>query len=238
MYEYRTKILRITILRILRNSYFKHFTEGPLMNASQAFTRLASITTMIATMIAITSGCTTAPPANAPVFSEPPAVIADNNYVSHVAVRTVEWDVASFRRWLEKEQMITFLPKDQGIPGAKSATPMRGTWGQNGSVRRVNLENGHYVFDHITNTQFPELFQYQVYGFTNEAGKVAEYIKAEFRYTEAKPGFTTLQWTYSMRPKSMFTRPFVNSFMNDKMKPYMEAGMDNMATAAKKAAGK
>jgi hypothetical protein len=204
------------------------------MNSPFSFSRTLGILIVLVAL----SACSTTPPGNAPSFTEPPTMAADDNYVSHTASRTVEWDIVSFRRWLEKEQMITFLPKDQGIPGVQSATPMRGTWGQAGSVRRVNLDNGHYVFDHVTNTQFPGLFQYQVYGFTNEAGRVAEYIKAEFRYTETRPGFTTLQWTYAMRPKSMLTQPFVKSFMSNKMVPYMEQGMDTMAQAAKRAAGR
>lgn len=182
------------------------------------------------------TGCSVTPPAVPPEMPQPPVIVNDHNYVSHVATRTVNWDRAAFRRWLEREQMISFLPKDQGIPGVKGATPMRGAWGQNGAVRRVSLDNGHYVFDHITNNQFPDVFQYQVYGFTNEAARVAEYIRAEFKYTESAPGVTTLQWTYSMRPKSAFSKVFVEQYMANRMRPYMEGGMDNMAAAANKAA--
>jgi hypothetical protein len=197
--------------------------------------RLTTSMVFVTALFAL-AGCAVTPPAVAPEMSPPPAIINDNNYVSHVATRTVNWDRASFRRWLEKEQMISFLPKDQGIPGVRGATPTRGTWGQNGAVRRVSLDNGHYAFDHITNNQFPDLFQYQVYGFTNEAARVAEYIRAEFKYTETAPGVTTLQWTYAMRPKSALTKLFVEQYMNSKMRPYMEAGMDNMVAAATKAA--
>jgi hypothetical protein len=197
--------------------------------------RLATIVTF-AIALSTLAACTVAPPATAPEMSPPPPIVNDDNYVSHVATRTVNWDRASFRRWLEKEQMISFFPKDQGLPGVKGTTPTRGTWGQNGSIRRVALENGHYAFDHVVNNQFPELFQYQVYGFTNEGARVAEYIRAEFKYIENSPGVTTLQWTYAMRPKSSLTKLFVERYMTNTMRPYMEAGMDNMVAAATKAA--
>jgi hypothetical protein len=72
---------------------------------------------------------------------------------------------------------------------------VQGTWGQNGAIRRVNLDNGHYAFDLILNNQFPDVFQYQVFGFTNEAARVAEYIYAELKYTEPAPGKTLLTWS-------------------------------------------
>jgi hypothetical protein len=197
--------------------------------------RLSTAAIAVTALVAL-AGCAVNPPTAAPEMSPPPAIVNDNNYVSHIATRTVNWDRATFRRWLEREQMISFLPKDKGIPGVKGATPTRGNWGQNGAVRRVSLDNGHYAFDHITNNQFPELFQYQVYGFTNEAARVAEYIRAEFKYTEISPGVTTLQWTYAMRPKSALSKVFVEQYMSNKMRPYMEAGMDNMVAAATKAA--
>jgi hypothetical protein len=191
---------------------------------------------LLASSLLSLGACSVNPPNVAPDMTAPPAIANDDNYVSHVATRTVNWDRASFRRWLEKEQMVSFLPKDQGIPGVTGTTAMRGTWGQNGSVRRVSLDNGHYAFDQVTLNQQPDLFQYQVYGFTNEAARVAQYIRAEFKYSEPSPGVTTLQWTYSMRPNSALTKLLVESYVNNKLRPYMEAGMDNMAAAARKAA--
>jgi hypothetical protein len=180
----------------------------------------------------VLAACSATPPSVPPELSNPPAIVQDDNYITHVTKRTIQWDRVQFRRWLESKQFVSFLPKDQGIAGVKTAVPMRGIWGQNGAIRRVHLEDGHFVFDHIINNQYPDVFQYQVYGFTNEAGRVSEYIRAEFKYTEDKPGVTTFQWTYSMRPKSALTRPLLNSFVQNKLIPYMEEGMDNMAKAA------
>jgi hypothetical protein len=177
-------------------------------------------------------GCAVSAPAQAPEVSTPPAVVNDDNYVSHVAVRTVQWSRPEFRAWLEREQLVKFFPKDRGLPGFKGSTPMRGQWGTNGAIRRVELDNGHYAFDHILNNRYPDVFQYQVYGFTNEAARIAAYIRAELRYDEVSPGVTRLSWTYSMRPKSGLTQPLVSMFMSRTMKPYMEAALDNMAAAA------
>jgi hypothetical protein len=184
----------------------------------------------------LAAACSVSPPQQAPSAPEPPAIDAKADYVSHVTSRTVDWDRVSFRRWLEARQLVSFFPKDQGLPGVLSTTPMRGTWGQNGAIRRVHLDNGHYAFDLILNNQFPDVFQYQVYGFTNEAARVAEYIYAELKYTEPAPGKTTLTWTYSMKPTSALTRPLASNFINSRFAPYMEAGMNNMLAAAQAAA--
>jgi hypothetical protein len=39
-----------------------------------------------------------------------------------------------------------------------------------------------------------------------------------------------------MKPKSEMTRPVASFFINNRFAPYMEAGMNNMAAAAKDAA--
>jgi hypothetical protein len=182
------------------------------------------------------TACSAAPPAQAPGLAEPPAIAQDENYVTHVSTRTVNWDRVSFRRWLEREQLVSFFPKDMGIAGVKSTTPMRGTWGQNNAIRRVELEDGHYAFDFIVNNRYPDVFQYQVYGLTNDLGRVAEYVRAELKYSEDKPGVTTLQWTYAARPKSAITKSLLDNAMKNRIAPYMEAGMTNMAAAAAKAA--
>jgi hypothetical protein len=178
------------------------------------------------------AACSISPPASPPELGTPPVVVNDDNYITHITKRTINWDRVQFRRWLETNQLVTFFPKDKGIAGVKSTTPMRGTWGQNGAIRRVSLDDGHYAFDLIINNQYPDVFQYQVFGFTNDASRVTEYVRAELKYIEDKAGVTTLQWTYSLRPKSALTRPLLNSFVQNKLIPYMEEGMDNMAKAA------
>lgn len=184
----------------------------------------------------VLAACSATPPSVAPELSNPPAIVQDDNYITHITKRTIQWDRVQFRRWLETNQLVSFFPKDKGIAGVKSTAPMRGTWGQNGAIRRVSLDDGHYAFDLILNNQYPDVFQYQVFGFTNEASRVTEYVRAELKYIEDKPGVTTLQWTYSLRPKSTLTRPLLNSFVQNKLIPYMEEGMDNMAKAAQVAA--
>jgi Polyketide cyclase / dehydrase and lipid transport len=213
-------------------SIFMFFLQD---SVSQFKLRLAAMLATASVVLGL-SACSAAPPAQAPAMPEPPAVINDDAYVTHVAQRTVQWDRVAFRQWLEKEQLVSFFPKDMGIPGVKGTTPMRGTWGQNGAIRRVELDDGHYAFDLILNNRYPDVFAYQVFGFTSQAGRVADYIRAELRYTELSPGVTQLQWTYAMRPKSALTKPLVSQFMTSRIQPYMEAGMDNMAKAAAVAA--
>ncbi len=187
---------------------------------------------------ALLQACAIQPPKTAPGLSDPPAMVQDEYYVTHQVSRTVNWDRVSVRRWLEKEQLITFFPKDMELPSVVGQTPMRGNWGENGAIRRVELNDGHFAFDHILNNRYPDVFQYQVYGFTNLAGRISEYVYAEIKYEETKPNVTEIVWTYRMRPKSSLTKPVVQFFITRRLAPYMEAGMTNMARAAEIAAAK
>jgi hypothetical protein len=196
------------------------------------FPRRAFNALVVVGTAALLSACAGTPPATAPGVPDVPTVATDDGYVSIVSSRTVNIERAQFRRWLEARQLVTFMPKDKGLPGVKETVPMVGTWGGNGAIRRVHLDDGHFAFDKITDNKFPEHFQYQVFGFTNFAGRIAEYIRAELKYSEDKAGVTTLTWTYSMRPKSAITKPVVSFFINNRFAPFMEATLDNMVVAA------
>jgi hypothetical protein len=140
-------------------------------------------------------------------------------------------------QFLRRRAVQAGCAKECGV-GRKAAASVqqRGTWGSDGAIRRVELLDGHYAFDHIIQNRQPDLFYYQVYGFTNQAARIASYIRAEFRYEELGPQQTRMHWTYSMRPKAFWSGPLVGSFVNNRIKPYMEAGMTKMAEEAAKAA--
>jgi hypothetical protein len=200
------------------------------LTSSSAWARLAA-TACIATGLATVAGCASVPDAPPPLVA-PPAVVNDDNYVTHVTSRTVNGEPAQVKAWLEQKQLASFFPKDQGIAGVKRTVPLVGVWGTNGSIRRVELDDGHYAFDHVIENVDARMFRYQIYGLTNVAGTVSEYVHARIEYFKASERQTEVKWTYAVRPKSFITKPLVTRFVDNQLKPYMEAAMDNMRDAA------
>lgn len=57
------------------------------------------------------------------------------------------------------------------------------------------------------------------------------YAVAEFTYIE-RAGGTDVQWTYSFRPTSPLTRPFVAAFVRRTMTSMMRATLEGMRSDA------
>jgi hypothetical protein len=172
-----------------------------------------------------------APPGVQPTPSQPPAIEADAATATYATSRVLDGTPRDVRQWLERIQLVTLLPKTPDIPSIRSTTVVSGSWPSEGAVRIVNLDDGHFVQERITSYNTPEVFRYQVWGFTNQAGNLVSYAVGELRYAAEGEGKTRLTWTYAMRPRYFFTRPFLNSFLANKFGPFMEGGMDAVLKA-------
>ena len=76
----------------------------------------------------------------------------------------------------------------------------------------------------------PELFQYQIWIFTNAAGRGIEQIVGTQRFVEVDANTTRFEWTYALKPRNALTRFFVNQQTAD-LQTFIESGATGMAEA-------
>jgi hypothetical protein len=175
-----------------------------------------------------------APPALPIGMSLPPSIESGYHAVTKTE-RTFDLEINQFRRWMDQGQMVKALRSSDAIAKPAEITYLSGKWPGVGAVRRVQLEDGHYVLERVLANEFPGLFRYQVWGFTNSAGNLVKYAVGEFRFNARDDGKTQFIWTYQMRPKSVFLRPVLNNFVKTRFAPFMKGGMDGLAPPAQPA---
>jgi hypothetical protein len=169
-----------------------------------------------------------APPATPIAMSTPPDVETGFHAVNVVS-RDFDVEVSAFRRWMDQGQMVKALQSTESIAKPAEIVYLSGSWPAVGAVRRVKLEDGHYVLERVLASEFPGLFRYQVWGFTNSAGNLVKYATGEFRYTSIGPNRTQFTWTYSLRPKSALLRPVLNNFVHNQFAPFMQGGITGLS---------
>ena len=169
---------------------------------------------------------------SAPEPERPPALAAHDDYAVHTTSRTVNGSQQNVKDWLEGVRLVTFMEATPGIPGVVSTTPISGTWGENGATRYANLDNGHTAIDRIIENRDPDLFHYQVFGFTAPSRFVVNHIVGRLEYTPVSEDQTRITWSYAIYPTSWAARPIAANFLKSRIVPFMENTMDNMAEAA------
>ncbi|MEO0366766.1 MAG: hypothetical protein AAF265_14880 [Pseudomonadota bacterium] len=174
------------------------------------------------------AGCTSAPPTVPPEYSEPPAVATDG-FVTVVASTDVPLSLSEFRDYLLENPFIDYLEPTDNIAPPKSWVPLKGEWLTPGASRRMQLADGHYVIERVLENN-PELFRYQVWVFTNGAGRGIEQIVGEQRFTALSPTLTRFEWRYNVKPTSWFTRIFVKRRVPE-LQTFMDTGVRNLNAA-------
>ncbi|MEO1573948.1 MAG: hypothetical protein AAFU65_03220 [Pseudomonadota bacterium] len=187
----------------------------------------------IVTLLAVVllTACTTsvAPPEHPPEYTEPPVVTTDNA-IRIVVSTDVPMGLTELRAFLVENPFIDYLVTTDSIAAPKDWESLHGTWLTPGASRRLRLEDGHFVIERILENR-PELFRYQIWTFTNAAGRGVEQIVGEQRFFELSDRRTRFEWTYNVRPRSALTGWFVNR-RKDELREYMQNGTDRMAAAA------
>lgn len=148
------------------------------------------------------------PPAT-PIAMSPPPAVEEGFHATNTISRDYDVEVTVFRRWMDQGQMVKALRSTGAVAKPAEITYLSGNWPQVGAVRRVKLEDGHYVLERVLASEFPSLFRYQVWGFTNSAGNLVKYATGELRYAPLGGGKTRFTWTYRLRPRSILLRPVV-----------------------------
>ncbi|MEM8771830.1 MAG: hypothetical protein AAGD92_09310 [Pseudomonadota bacterium] len=188
-------------------------------------------TLLIALFIALlTTGCNApAPPATPPAYSQPPDVAA-SGFVTIVLEETINMSIPQLRAFLTERPLTDFLEATETISPPASAEILKGAWPTAGAVRRLQLEDGHYVIERILENR-PDFFQYQIWVFTNSAGRGVEQIIGEQRFIPITETETKFQWSYNVKPKSAFTKIFVKR-QKPELRAYLATASRSMAAAA------
>lgn len=194
--------------------------------------RKVSICVAVLALAVTTVGCSAILNTSEPNPDQPPALKAIDDYSLHTTSRVLNGSQQDVKDWLEDARLVTFMEATPGIPGVVSTTPISGEWGENGATRYANLDNGHTAIDRIIENRDPDLFHYQVYGFTAPSRFIVNHIVGRIEYTPVSAQQTRVSWSYAISPTSWTTRPIAGNFLKNRIVPFMENTMNNMAEAA------
>lgn len=164
-----------------------------------------------------------------------PKPVATDGFISVDVGGQIAMPPPAFRAYLKENPLTDHLEPSGSIAEPVDIVMLRGTWPEPDATRRVELSDGHYVIERAVEDR-PDLFRYQIYHFTNEAGRGVDQIVGEMRFLETPGGGTDWQWSYNVRPKNWLTRPFVARFVERELRPYLEGGAAGMTAAANAAA--
>jgi len=183
----------------------------------------------IASLVILANCGPSAPPATPPNPTPPPDVATDG-FIDSVTEATIDMSVPDLRAFLIANPITDFLEPTGDISAPASFEIISGIWPQSDAVRRVKLEDGHYVIERILVNE-PALFTYQIWVFTNDVGRGVAQIVGEQRFIAEGPASTRFEWTYRVLPNSVFTRPFVRRSQPD-IQRYLQNATDAMAREA------
>ena len=122
-----------------------------------------------------------------------------------------------------------FVEPTDRIPAISGFEVLKGSWGEPGSIRRVNFDNGGTALERVLSSTDTE-FSYQIWNIDTSSGRFINHIYGEFEATPVEQS-TQIAWRYNIRPAVFFARPFIRSFLNNDFAPFMEGGMQGLVKA-------
>jgi len=194
-------------------------------------TRLAQRLSIFLAALFLTVSCAATPPSEPPDYSAGPPAIANGFHVTNVETALINVSRSKFFEWQEQTELSEVLTPTDGMPAVQDTVVIDGgDWGQVGDKRRIDLADGHYAVETILSSTDDGL-AYQVWGFTSQAGRFADYATGEFVY-EDKGDKTLVTWTYRFRPNSLLSRIPLSLFVRNTFQGFMENGLANMKAGA------
>lgn len=203
--------------------------------ARRAILRVGIGATLALVAVGVVTWRLAAPPSGPPDYSGERPRLADHGYVS--ITHSVHVDASPEQVWasgndpnLTLEDIVQF---DDGFPAVQTAQPLIGDWTPGdrvGDRRWVRFEDGHYLAEEVL-VDDPELFRYQIWGFTSTQRFAVRHGVAEFHY-EAEGDGTRLSWTYSFLPTTPILSGAVQAFLDSTMTPMMQATLAGLRDLA------
>ena len=186
--------------------------------------------------VALLGACASAEPPDTPpsdIASYP--ALAEDGYASVTVTRDFDVPRDWLRTWLaETSAFTTNFESTDDIAKPASTEVLSGEWFEPGSVRRVRLEDGHYVLERIVENS-PSRLEYQIWAFTNAAGKNVDHIRGVQEFEALDADTTRFTWTYAALPNSGFKRPFVKRFVDSEVRDYLQSSLDRTVVQAETA---
>ncbi len=186
---------------------------------------------LIATFAAlgILAGCADVPPPNQPPELTSPPAVATSGFVTAYTEQTIPMSLPRLREFMQERPIITFLEPTGNISNPVETEVLIGTWGEVGATRRVRLADGHYAIERIIRND-PNAFDYQIFVFTNAAGRGVDQIVGEQRFVPVDGG-TRFEWTYKVLPKHFIARQVIRGNM-DSIEGFIAGGLERFTEAA------
>jgi hypothetical protein len=170
-------------------------------------------------------------PTGAPDYSGPPPALAESGHVSFTTEAIMPMPPEEMRAWQRENPLFKFLKPFGSIPSVERNEMLDGTWFEAGAKRRVIFTDGNTAVERVVEYE-PEIFRYQIWGFTAPSRYVIEHVEGEIKYEKSGGTDTRFVWTYKMKPRAFFTKPLLERFMREEYAPFMQQGLEEMRKAA------
>lgn len=180
------------------------------------------------------SACAPTPPDMAHVFSDPPVRVLDRETVTRTRTGFVAAPPHALLDWIIDVPLEDVFAPYGSLPAVAGTLPLSPDWPDEGARRRVLLSDGHQAAEIILSVEGTTAFTYQVWGFTNAAGGLAEYAIGRFEVIPVEGG-SQLNWSYVFAPRSRGSRVLLSAFVATQWSGYMTAAFANLTGQAERA---
>lgn len=142
----------------------------------------------------------------------------------------VPQDIEATYRWVvHRDTPIVLVTKHGVLPGFNRYTFLSGDWTQDGSSRRITLDDESNATETIKSSDKPNYFDYELTDFSAPA------LRALFRraygqwwFTATPDRGTHIVWTYSFEPRGGWLTPVVWLFVRLVYRGYLKNAAGNM----------
>lgn len=142
----------------------------------------------------------------------------------------VAHDIDSTYTWVvHRDTPIVLVTKHGVLPGFKSYEFITGDWTQDGSSRRITLDDGSQATETIKSSDKPNYFDYELTDFSAPALRALfKRAYGQWWFTAPTQGKTHIVWTYSFEPQRAWLTPVVWVFMRAIYRGYLKSAAGNM----------
>lgn len=89
-----------------------------------------------------------------------------------------------------------FYPSFGPLPAVVAVHDRSGAWDAPGQTRRLELDDGSSVTEHLDRVERPRRISYHLDGFTGPFGRLVDHAEADWRFESVGDSATRIGWTY------------------------------------------